>query len=189
MNHAAQGLGISMSPLSYGLPVTLAHDMSHGSISVLESPFVPTSHVEPQLETATVSPPPQTIQRTGHVPIAPHPAGLQRQEEERQRRGGDSSRSQGRPRQQRRPRRQDPRDEAVTDYTMILKDGERLGWRDITRLVNERFDVNLTTPCLQMRVHRRGLRLTRWNEDDVSMWLRLLQASQSWFYGKLTNHL
>ena len=167
INHTTQGLGITMSPVNYGLPVTLAHDIPPRSVSTLESPFVPVSRSDSQLEAVPTSPPRQMVHRTGHVPIAPHPAGLQKQEEERRRRGYDNGRSQGRPRQQRRPRKQDPKDEAVTDYTITLKD-RQYGWKDITKLVNDQFGVNLTTPCLQMRVHRRSLRLSRWNEDDVS---------------------
>ena len=167
VNHTGHGLGITMPAVSYGLPATIAHDIPHSSLSTLESPFVPISRSEPQPEAVPTASQRQAGHRTGHVPIAPHPAGLQKQEEERRRRGQDNGRSQGRPRQQRRPRKQDPKDEAVTDYTITLKD-RQYGWKDITKLVNDQFGVNLTTPCLQMRVHRRSLRLSRWNEDDVS---------------------
>lgn len=121
-------------------------------------------------------PPPKRQRRTHRHPhtrdapvnILPDPEGLQRLEQERQRRGQAEIQTYQRPRAPGRGRK-DPQAEEEDVYVERLRE-RNLAWRVIREMFRERFQKDASEARLQMRLlRRRKERLARWDESDVSM--------------------
>lgn len=102
--------------------------------------------------------------RGAPVTILPHPEGLQRLEQQRQQSHiGPQLRQQlpptGRSRKQR---------EAEDDFVNRLRDQD-VSWKTISQMFSHEFNKPSTPAQLQMRRTRQRERVTRWDENDVSM--------------------
>lgn len=122
-------------------------------------------------------PPPAKRPRRAHrhpptrdtpVNILPNPEGLQRLEQERQRRGQAETQIHQRPRAPGRGRK-DPKAEEEDAYVEQLRE-QNLAWRVVREMFRERFQKDASEARLQMRLlRRRKERLAQWDENDVSM--------------------
>ncbi|KAB8232947.1 uncharacterized protein BDW43DRAFT_300700 [Aspergillus alliaceus] len=131
---------------------------------------------------ATLSPPPPPVKRPrrspkptvaareGPVSILPHPEGLQRLEQERRREQVDPH-SHQRPRAPGRGRR-DPQAEEEDAFVEQLRE-QNLAWKHIREMFREKFNKDASEARLQMRMlRRRKERLARWDESDVSTYIK-----------------
>ncbi|KAL1963703.1 hypothetical protein VTN77DRAFT_7907 [Rasamsonia byssochlamydoides] len=143
----------------------------YGSEHGLDSPQPPRSK---RSRRPTRSTPPT---RYSPVRILPHPAGLQRLEQERRQSQGMESaqREQQRPRASGRGRR-DPQAEEEDAYVESLRQ-QNLSWKVVAEMFRERFNKESTEARLQMRMLRRRKSAATWQEADIPL---LLEAHEYW---------
>lgn len=106
--------------------------------------------------------------RDAPVNILPDPEGLQRLQQEQQRRGQVEAQTIQRPRAPGRGRK-DPQAEEEDQYVEQLRE-QNYAWKAIREMFRQRFQKDASEARLQMRLlRRRKERLARWDENDVSM--------------------
>ncbi|KKA25099.1 hypothetical protein T310_0873 [Rasamsonia emersonii CBS 393.64] len=166
-----QGQFVQATPFEFGYPPGAAEFGGYGSEHGLDSPQPPRSK-RPRRPTRTTPP-----MRYSPVRILPHPAGLQRLEQERRQSQGNDSpqREPQRPRASGRGRR-DPQAEEEDAYVESLRQ-QNLSWKVVAEMFRERFNKESTEARLQMRMLRRRKSAAAWHEADIPL---LLEAHEYW---------
>lgn len=163
-----QGLGITAQfPSEY--PRTSASNAGYVYADDLRFRVVESPSISPQ------GPPRKRVKRTlsqsssrdTPINILPNPEGIERIEQERR---------QPRPLQAVNPRprapgrgRRAPEAEEEDAFVEELRN-QNTAWKVVREMFRDRFQKDATEARLQMRLLRRKERLSRWDDQDVSMW-------------------